>query len=310
MPIVNPRGVPDEYVRAVENSAINYEWRSGALSSKPQMSVTEVISPAQMQALLKTHKDTLEEDVVDRLWALDGTLVHLLLERAGAGPNDDILETTLLAEHDGVILKGTVDQAIRADHSLNDHKRTSMYATKDGVKPEWKWQLNLYRWLWHQNFPNLNYHTRKWHELQNRTPPLLFGPINKLTLKAWYKEREAERPIEALDVEIYDMTEIEEYLSVRIHMHKIAREGQQVDCADEERWGRPTRYAVMKKGRKSAVRVYDDQKVAADHVRCESGTTLQHRQGRFIRCQGTERERRPYCPVAHLCPQLREERDL
>ena len=87
MPIVNPHGIPDALVRAVENSAINYEWRSEELSDKPQMSVTEVISPAQLQALLHTHRDTLEEDVVDRLWALDGTLVHLLLERAG--PGDD-----------------------------------------------------------------------------------------------------------------------------------------------------------------------------------------------------------------------------
>jgi hypothetical protein len=37
-------------------------------------------------------------------------------------------------------------------------------------------------------------------------------------------------------------------------------------CTPEERWGRPTRFAVMKQGQKRAVRVFDTREEAEAYV--------------------------------------------
>lgn len=46
------------------------------------ISVTQLISPPRMTALVREHWDTLEEDVSDRIFSLFGKAVHTILERA------------------------------------------------------------------------------------------------------------------------------------------------------------------------------------------------------------------------------------
>ena len=49
---------------------------------KADISVTELINPPQIAVLKRVHRNDIEEDLVDRFWALMGTNIHKILEDA------------------------------------------------------------------------------------------------------------------------------------------------------------------------------------------------------------------------------------
>ena len=66
-------------------------------------------------------------------------------------------------------------------------------------------------------------------------------------------------------------------------------------CSEEERWASPTLYAVMKQGRKSAVKICS----TAEEAQALIDTDVEHlylevRPGVSRRCED-------YCPVAQFC---------
>jgi len=97
---------------------------------------------------------------------------------------------------------------------------------------------------------------------------------------------------------------------VRVHRHARAGEGI-IHCSDEERWSKPDKWAVMKEGRKSALRLLDSRLdaqrwcVTNDHVHLwekgknipfKKGISIVHRPGEDTRCEH-------YCAVSSVCPQ-------
>jgi hypothetical protein len=74
---------------------------------------------------------------------------------------------------------------------------------------------------------------------------------------------------------------VKEYLRCR-----GLRDDQIPACSPEERWDRPSKYAVMKTGRKTAVRLLDEYK-AAEEMAAElvSGHYVEHRPGESVKCQ-------------------------
>ena len=72
-------------------------------------------------------------------------------------------------------------------------------------------------------------------------------------------------------------------------------------CSDEERWLRASKWAVMKQGRKRAVKLYDNEREAQEHLNTlGGGHELEFRKGEPVRCL-------KYCPVATFCPQFQSE---
>jgi hypothetical protein len=69
-------------------------------------------------------------------------------------------------------------------------------------------------------------------------------------------------------------------------------------CTPEERWERPTRYALMKKGRKRAIKLYDTEEDANGAVK-EKDHYVEYRKGESVRCEN-------YCPVKEFCNQYKE----
>jgi len=92
-------------------------------------------------------------------------------------------------------------------------------------------------------------------------------------------------------------------------MHKEAREGNYPPCTASERWEKQSTYAVMKKGRKSALRVLETEKDAfqwcADNGYLlegngvKPGFSIEFRQGESTRCE-------KYCSVRDFCRQYAE----
>jgi hypothetical protein len=81
-------------------------------------------------------------------------------------------------------------------------------------------------------------------------------------------------------------------------MHKDALESLP-ECSPEERWEKPAVWAVKKKNRKSAIRLFASPDEAHEYGRrFVEGYFLEHRPGDAVRCS-------KYCSVANFCDQWR-----
>lgn len=272
MQITNLTSLPEPLVSAV---SLKREPKPG------QISVTELISPPQMRALTLRHWAELTEDASDRIWATMGQLMHKLLEEHGRESASHLIEHTLSSEVEGITVTGTLDLYHR-DGVLTDYKFVSVWTTIDGVKREWEQQLNLYA------------------ELLRRHG----YPVDRLQIVAIYRDWSKTRAqdssypksqVSVFEVPLWPAEEAAKFLEERVHLHRLAEDGQFIECTAEERWERRTKYALMKRGRKSAIKLFDthDEAVAATS---QSDHYVETRPGSSIRCES-------YCAVSAFCRQ-------
>lgn len=301
MKITNHAGLPDAIVQAVANDPYT--------KGESDISVTGLVGPVQINFLRNKFDHLLEEDAITRIWSLLGQAVHVILERA---EQQAVTEERLYATLHGWTISGQFDRLVLDKQNvLQDYKVTSVWTAINGVKPEWVAQLNCLAWLCRRN--NIE--------------------IDKLQVVAIYRDwsraqvdRNPDYPRQALEIiniPMWKPQQVASYLSARILAHQEASEtGVVAFCSDEERWYRGEKWAVMKKGRKSALRLLDSEKDAYfwcvenghgefsdphaatleyDQVELKKGITVECRPGTYARCEH-------YCPVASVCPQWTEQK--
>jgi hypothetical protein len=305
MRVTNNAGLPQALVDAVAND--DY------IPGDSDISVTALIAPPQQRAILDAHQGEIVEDASDRLWALQGQLIHSLLERAN---ENDLAETRYYVESDGWKVGGRFDHLTTKDAVLTDWKYTSVWSIIfGGVKPEWTEQLNLLDLILRQNGHIVDRLQviaimRDWSKLEARRKP----------------DEYPQQQVVTLPVERWSELEQEEFLSRRVQLHQDARlrfdhGDPQVPCTPEERWSKPDKWAVMKEGRKSAIRVLDSREAAIsycldnnlagrpddmngnplDHDRSaimNRGIHIIHRPGEDVRCMS-------YCAASEFCEQFK-----
>lgn len=256
------------------------------------ISVSELIQPPQLRALVQRYDSELEEDASDRLWALLGTLLHGVMEEHAKTVEGAVTEQELSMEVLGWTVIGHYDlsEMVLDGELLTDWKLTSVYSMKDKeLKPEWDAQINCYAELLRRAGRNVK-----------QAQIIAIG-------RDWSQSRalrESDYPqqqVRIKPVEIWPAEVITAFLEERVLLHQIAeQEGTWPNCTPEERWARPDIYALMKKGQKKAVKLFEDQSVAQEWLDGilggEKSHYIQHRSGESIRCAG-------YCPVASKCPQ-------
>jgi len=273
--ITNVHGLPQSIVAAVTADP----YVGGG-----DISVTKLIDAPQIRTLMQKHKDEITTDVSERIWSLLGQAVHTILERAALRTEGMIAEDRLYATVSGWQLSGQFDVMHMETGVLSDYKVTTVYKLQniDG----WTQQLNVLRWLAHQNSI----------------------PVNQLEiiaiLRDW-KKGEAERkpesypqtPIVRVEIPLWTLEEAEEFIIDRVQLHQYAQSGRPIHCTDEERWYTGTQYALMKDGGKRALKLYD-----ARPEDVPEGHYVQERPGEYRRCAS-------YCEVRAFCPQAQETRD-
>lgn len=289
MKLTNQFGIPETIVRAISND--DYDKGDSVLS------VTQLISPPRIVVLQRLNEDNVTQDVVNRVPALLGSAVHKIIEKGAAGLDNHIVEERLFAEILGWKISGAVDLQIDngdGTWAINDYKVTAVYSVMSD-KPEWEQQLNCYAYL-----ANL-VHGRKVTELKIVA-----------ILRDWQR-RQAEvssgypqSQIMVVDIPLWPVDKQKHFIEERIYLHKQAQEyvdnGQPLPyCSDQDRWLRNETWALMKEGRKSAVKLYDSE--AEARSACESagaGHSVDHRRGTYVRCEGD------YCLVSRWCKQWHE----
>lgn len=290
MQLTNRHALPAPLVNALKRQ----HYSRGA----SRASITQIIDAPRIDVLRKYNAKYIEVDAADRLWALLGTAMHAVLE--SSGDEEYLPEERLFATVEGWVISGGIDlQHLRPGPpptiGLYDYKVTSVWSVLS-TKPAWVNQLNCYAWLIRE--------AKGW-------------VVEDLTIVAILRDwqrREAEHrrdypqaPIQQVPVPLWSPETAEAYVRDRVRAHQDAdRRGQWGEdlppCTAEERWARPSSYAVMKTGRKSALRVLPELAMAEAFAAANPGTSIIHRPGSSVRCAGN------YCGVSQWCSQWQQER--
>lgn len=271
MKITNKLQLPEAIVDAIKNDAYS---RGDA-----DMSVTGLLRPPRLAVLEERHENEITEDVSERVWSLFGQSIHTILERAN---RTAIAERRLSIEVEGWKISGGMD-VYKEKGILIDYKVTSVWKVLKGDLDEWEKQLNCYAVL-------LRHHGHQ---------------VNKLQiiaiLRDWSKmeaERDPTYPqaqVVNLNIPLWSPEQAYKFLRERVILHQQARVTLP-ECSPEDRWARPDVFAVMKQGRKTAVKLYSNENEAKAHVGFDKSLYVQHRPGVSVRCQA-------YCPVSQFCDQ-------
>lgn len=286
MQFTNNHNVPS----AIVNNVLNDEYSKG----DADISVTQLLNSPRIVILQRVNDDKMVADIVDRLPSVLGTAMHKVLEK-GANP-DEIVEERFFYEILGWKVSGAVDLQIpkaEGTWEINDYKLTSVYSVM-AEKWEWTAQLNMYAYLMRM-------------ATGRRATSLKIVAV----LKDWNRRQGAfkpdypDAPIVMVDVEVWSDDRQEAYIKGRVLIHQANQNaldnGKAIDhCTDEERWLRGEKYAAMKKGRKSAVKLFESREDANDWIGKQDGGEdfiIQHRPGEPVRCAGN------YCGVAQWCKQ-------
>lgn len=245
------------------------------------ISVTALIAPAQKLVLERKHAGDLEMDVLDTVPALLGQALHHILERAGPAAPTHVPERRLEAQHDGWTISGKADLYETKEGIIVDYKNSSVWTYIYGKK-EWDQQLNVYRWLSERNgFP-----------VKGLAVALFCGDWRRGEAK-----RSPDYPARVVNipVQMWTMDQATAFIDGRLKLHRDAREGKNVPCSSDETWAKPSTWAVMKAGRKTALSVHDT--LAAAEAASNGTTYIQNRPGESVRCNG-------YCSAAPWCVQF------
>ena len=274
----NRSSLPDHISHVLRAAFLNdaYDF----VQSEKAISVTSLIGPAQKRVLERRHKDDLEMDVLDTIPALLGQALHHILERAGQDAPTAIPEERLQTMFDGWTISGKSDLFETKDHILIDYKNSSVWTFIFGKK-EWEQQLNVLRWIRERNGQKVN------------------GLAIVLFCGDWRRNESLKNPdyparVVNIPIPMWTMDEATEYVSKRLKIHQAAQDGQNVPCSDEERWQKPTAWALVKDGNKRASAVFSTE---ADAVAAlKGGHHIEKRPGESVRCNG-------YCLASKVCAQ-------
>jgi hypothetical protein len=271
MIITNRNRLPDPLVAAVSQTRP---------PEPDRISVTTLIGPPQIRVLQLQHWQELTEDASDRIWATMGSLMHKLLESHAPAENHQA-EVRLETQVEGITVTGAFD-LFHKDGVLTDYKFVSVWSAIGGVKAEWIAQLNLYA------------------ELLRRTG----ANVRRLEIVAIYRDWSKNRAFEysypnsqvqIFEIDLWTSEQASEFMAEHVRLHLAAQAGEVVECSAEERWERPTKYALMKRGNKKAVKLYATNEEATAAVK-QPDHYVELRPGANVRCES-------YCSVSAFCPQ-------
>jgi hypothetical protein len=254
-------------------------------------SATELIGPPRIRMLKLYYYDKLEEDCSEHIFRLFGSLIHEMINLADV--KNALQEERLITPVNGVKLSAQPD--LYENKILWDFKVTSRWVAVFGAKDDWEKQLNIYAYV------------LAWHGFKVEQAKVC------AIFRDWSKTQAArdrdypQQQVKVFPIKLWPAEDQLTYIEDRIKLHKSCEslpEKELPHCTPEERWAKPDKYAVMKKGRKSAVRVLNSEKDAIDYME-EKGLepkthSIELRPGESTRCEY-------YCMVKDYCNQYQKE---
>lgn len=258
-------------------------------------SMTGLIAPPRVARLRELFADQIEEDAADMISILYGQALHNYIQNFKPGEEYDlsnwIFEERLFAELDGVVISGQIDARHRmpAGNALWDWKMTSVWSVMN-AKKEWEEQLNMYRWL---------------------VETVTGERVVSLNIGAFMKDHVARdagkgdypaAAFQRVEIDIWTMDEAEAFIRECLDHHQASKLdaaiGGLAECTPADMWMSDPVFAVMKEGRKSAIRLLPIRE-EAEALALEKGGYVQERKAEPKRCMN-------YCNVAQFCDQFKQ----
>jgi hypothetical protein len=280
------------------NAVANDPYDAGA----SDINVTALIGPAKPRVLRFEFSDQIVEDVSDRLFSLFGQIAHGILERADDGDVNVLTEKRLFIDRHGWKISGAFDRLVLDHAILQDYKLTSVYAVKDGVKPEHEAQANIYALMlraygYTVDNAQIVYMLRDWSK-------------GRLKSQRDYPPHQ----VMVLDVEMWSEDRTEEYLHDRLMAHGTAFQTLP-ECTAEERWASDSVFKIRKRGNKTSYRLMPTEAAAeawvdAEYEKIDAGEKPEKIPAKTKRSDieiffspGESRRCADYCNVSPFCEQ-------
>jgi hypothetical protein len=252
-------------------------------------SVTTILSSTRQILLGIRHDDEIEQDVSDMVNMIFGTAIHNVLEA-----HDDENAVEIRLEHeikDGYFLTGQFDLYNKETFTIEDYKSASVWKVIYGDFEDWRRQGLQYAWLARKN--GIHVEHLKFHALLK----------DWSAAKSKYDKLYPEHQVWTwnYDITARDLVEIEEFIIKRFDEILYHEDKESLPlCTEEERWATATKYALMKKGRKSAIKLFDSRKEAEDY---HAGDYIEVREGVDKKCDN-------YCSANKFCDYWRAKNGL
>lgn len=272
------------------------------------ISCTQLIDAPKNRILQQRHDSEIEIDVSKRAWMVFGSAIHYYLEKtAGANALSEerwYLDTKTWECNTGhasdviyqswyhpnvTYISGQFD--LYEDGVLSDYKVTSVWSVVmgGGPKPEHVMQLNINAFA----LRKLKFEVTK---LQN---VLILRDFQNS--KAGH-DNYPEIPFHVYDIDLMDDADIEDNIADRTTSYELCKgmdDDKIPECTEKQRWFRPGKIAVMKEGRKSAVKLFDDLLPATEcklalNKEGKGKHYIDERPGKNVRCED-------YCDVKKWC---------
>lgn len=290
MKITNKLGLPEPFVKAVSERTYDNEgaWRS----------VTELVNPPKIAFLKRKHEEELEIDASELVYTIQGDTAHAILERAAKSLREKgwMAEMRLHDEVEGKKISGAFDLYNPRKKELIDFKVSTSWKAKGDAPEEWVAQTNLLAHLIRKRM------------ITRESEPYKVESIKVLLIMRDHSKLEAKRdenypqvPVKYIDIPLWDDNKCREYLKNRVSIHLNA-EKEEVFCNPEERWAKPTIWAIKKVGGAKAIRdglFADPLKADEALAKLGKGYFIEFRPGENTRCEN-------YCNVSKWCVQFQK----
>lgn len=282
MIITNKQGLPQPFVEMAQRD------------NTPEADVyrvTTLLKGIRECILERRHHHEIEVDASDMVWLLFGTAAHNVLEQQTEGAQE-IKETRLKVDMAGITLSGQFDLYNAETETVTDYKTASVWKVIYRNYEDWRRQLLIYAYMLRLiGFPVrqgeivaiLKDHSKRDAKFKPDYPAL---PVQKVTFQ--FSDQ--------------DFMEIKAWLEARIGSIRAAEQLPDDElplCTPEERYNSGDKFAVMKKGRKTAMRVLDSMAEARAWLDANGGDSIQTRPGEDKKCMD-------YCSVCEFCNHYRE----
>ncbi len=251
MKITNRKNLPQIIVDAVSNDPYD--------AGDSDFSATTLIKPSYMVSLEKKHGIN-ETDVSDMLWAMYGSAVHHIIERA-ASPAD-LVEQRFFTKVNGKKISAQIDHF--RDGVLTDFKLTGAYKVKKALGglevDDWEQQLNIQAYLmWLNGYRvdkiQIMAMVRDWTK-------------SKWLQGSWNYEEGYPDQIELIELPLWSTDRQLTFIE-----HRLMDIERPLPCTRAERWQDPPKYALMKKGGKRALKVSESKDEIMQYANDKNYTT-------------------------------------
>ena len=276
MKVTNKMNLPQAFVDACNTKRHN---ATGCFSA------TTLNKGAKEIVLTDRHFEEIEVDAADNVWAVFGTAVHALLEsKKDNNFHEEYFKVPVGNSH----VTGQVDSYDMENGIINDWKTASVWKIQYNDFSDWRAQGLTYAYLMQQQGLEVK---------KCRFIALLKDHSkSKAKLDASYPQSPVF--IYEFDVTPEDMKATRERIEKKVAEIESAYKMGDDDiqpCSADERWADGEKWAVMKNGRKTAIKLFDNE-ADADAMAGELGNShyVEHRPAVSRKCAD-------YCACKDFC---------